>query len=363
MNKLGFGFLRLPQKGGGEFDWEALSQMVDLYIQSGKRFFDTCYTYLDGNSELGIKKCVTSRYPREAFELANKLPGYLCKTYDDCRKYFNEQLERCGVDYFDVYMLHWLNEKHYQISEKVDQFRFLRELREQGLAKRIGFSYHDSAALLERILSKHPEIDIVLLQINYLDWETAGIESRKCYEVCVKHGKTVMVMEPIKGGTLAQLPEEAVKLLHDIHEDWTPSDWALRFAQSLPEVEICLSGMNEISQIEANSKDFDPLTESELLALSKVREIIEMSTAVPCTGCRYCETHCPKQIAIPDYFKMYNEISRFPDDGWKIVPVYQQLALNSGKASDCISCRKCEAHCPQHIEISRIMKKVASTFE
>lgn len=207
MNKLGFGFLRLPNKNDGEFDWKAINEMVDLHIKNGILYFDTCYVYFDGNSELGIKKCVSSRYPRESFELANKLPGYLCKTYQDCWNYFNEQLERCGVDYFDVYMLHWLNEDNYKIAEKVDEFRFLQEVKAKGLAIKIGFSYHDSASLLSTILNRHLEIDVVLLQINYLDWDAAGIESRKCYEVCIKNGKKVIAMEPVKSGTLANMPE------------------------------------------------------------------------------------------------------------------------------------------------------------
>lgn len=252
------------------------------------------------------KKCVSSRYPRESFELANKLPGYLCKTYQDCWNYFNEQLERCGVDYFDVYMLHWLNEDNCKIAEKVHEFRFLQEVKAKGLAKKIGFSYHDSASLLSTILNRHPEIDVVLLQINYLDWDAAGIESRKCYEVCIKNGKKVIAMEPVKGGTLANIPEEAAKLLGEIHEDWSPSDWALRFVQSLPEVEICLSGMNTVDQVAANTRQFEPLTDRELFALSKVRDIIEKNTAVSCTGCRYCEPHCPQHIRISD---MMNQVA------------------------------------------------------
>lgn len=358
MNKLGFGFLRLPQKKHGSVDYGNVNQMVDIYMEKGIRHFDTCYTYMDGDSELAVKKCVSRRYPREAFKLTDKLPGYSCKKYSDCRKYFNKQLERCGVDYFDTYMLHWLNEENYRIAEEIDEFRFLREVKEEGLAKRIGFSYHGNAKLLDEILCAHPEVDVVLLQINYLDWETIGIESRKCYEVCVKHNKSITVMEPVKGGTLASVPGEAEGLMKSAHPDWSPADWAIRFAQSLPKVDVVLSGMNDVSQVEANTKQVEPLAENDIKILEEVRKIIEQNTAVPCTGCRYCEPHCPKKIVIADYFKIYNELSRFPDEGWKIRPVYNQLASENPNPSDCISCRSCEKYCPQQIKISEIMKEI-----
>ena len=362
MNKLGFGFLRLP-KIGDEYDWKTLCEMTDRFLSGGQNYFDTCYTYLNGNSELGIRKCVSERYPREQFQLAEKLPGYQCKSYEDAQRFFDEELERCGVEYFDVFMLHWLNGKNYEIAEKYDQFRFLQEKKAEGKAKRIGFSYHDSAALLDEILTAHPEIDVVQLQINYLDWETAGIESGKCYETCVRHGKKVIVMEPVKGGTLASLPEDAEAYLKKMHPDWTPADWALRFVQSLPEVEICLSGMNSMEQMEANLQPFEPLTAEEISYLMDVRPMIAKQTAIACTACRYCVTHCPQKILIPDVFKMYNEVCRYPADDWKIRPSYIQLTKNSGKASDCIACKNCERHCPQHLPISETMKLAAEKLE
>lgn len=362
INKLGFGFLRLP-KQGNEYDWETINRMVDVFMEQGGRYFDTCYTYLNGKSEEAIRRCVVERKNREQFLLAEKLPGYLFKSYKDCQVYFEEELLRCGVDYFDVLMLHWLNDKNYSIAEKYDEFRFLSEKKALGHAKRIGFSFHGNAALLDEILSRHPEVDLVLLQINYLDWESAGIESRKCYETCVKHGKKVIVMEPVKGGTLANLPAEAKDLLEQVHPDWTPADWALRFVQSLPEVEICLSGMNEVSQVEANIQPFEPLTETEKAVLMKVADIIEKNTAIACTGCQYCEPHCPSKITIAKFIKLYNEITRYPDDDWKIFPGYNHMTIVSGKASDCISCRNCEKHCPQNLKISEYMKMIADRFE
>ncbi len=361
MNKLGFGFLRLPMKNG-HVDLEKVNELVDCFMENGGNYFDTCYTYLNGESEAAVRECVVKRKARSSFQLAEKLPGYMCRSYEDCQKYFDQEQVRCGVDYFDVFMLHWLNGENYRTAEKYDEFRFLQEKKEEGKALRIGFSYHDNADLLDEILTRHPEVDLVLLQINYLDWDSAGIESGRCYETCVKHGKKVMVMEPVKGGTLARIPEEADRILRASHADWTPADWALRFAQSLPEVEIVLSGMNELEQVRRNLLDAEPLTEKDIGTLLSIRPFIIGDTAVPCTGCRYCVPHCPKDIAIPDYFRLYNEISRYPEDGWKIEPSYRHLAARKGRASDCITCRRCESYCPQKISIADQMERVARAF-
>ena len=361
-SKIGFGLLRLPEKEGG-LDWEKVNTLCDKYLELGGEYFDTCYTYMDGLSEMAVKRAVSMRKPRSSFKVIEKLPGYYCKSYGDCRKYFEEELKRCGVEYFDVFMLHWLNGENYEIAEKCEEFRFLEEVKKEGKALRTGFSFHDSADLLDRILTAHPEVDVVLLQINYLDWETAGIESRNCYEIAVRHGKKVFVMEPVKGGTLSDLPEEAEKILEEVHPEWTPSDWALRFVQSLLEVELCLSGMNEVSQIEANMKSFEPLNDSDIEALFRARDIIVRDTAVPCTGCRYCEEHCPMNIAIPEYFRMYNELKRYPEDDWKIQPAYEHMTLSRGKASECIGCGTCKEHCPQRIDIPGVIKDAASLLE
>ena len=362
INKLGFGFLRLPKKDG-ELDWQTICSMVDVFMGGGGVFFDTCYTYLDGLSEAAIHKCVVERKPRHSFRLCDKLPGYLFKSYEDCQKYFDEELSRCGVEWFDILMLHWLNDDNYAIAEKYDEFRFLREKKAEGKARRIGFSYHGDAALLDKILTGHPKVDVVLMQLNYLDWESEGIQSRKCYETCLCHGKSVMVMEPVKGGTLAKLPEDAEAKLRLRHPDWTPSDWALRFVQSLPGVEICLSGMGAVEQVQSNIQPFEPLTGEETALLAEVAEIIRGKTAIGCTGCGYCVNHCPKQIPIPKYIKLYNEITRDPGDDWKIIPTYHQMALSAGKASDCIGCHSCEKHCPQKLTISEHMKTIAKVFE
>ena len=361
MNKIGFGFLRIPMKKG-QFDQSAIQDLVDCYMENGGTYFDTCYTYLNGQSEAAIRECVVKRKPRHLFRLADKLPGYQCRSHEDCRKYFHRQLERCGVDWFDDYLLHWMNRDHYAIAEEYDEFRFLQEIKAEGKARRIGFSYHDDAALLDEILTRHPEIDLVLLQINYLDWDASGIESGKCYETCVKHGKTVMVMEPVKGGSLAKLPEEAETKLQQVHPDWTPSDWALRFAQSLPGTEIVLSGMNSLSQIQANLRSIDPLTEKEMELLMSIRSMIRGRTAIECTGCGYCVPHCPQGIAIPDFFALYNEMTGFPGDAWKVEPAWRNLMRRPGNPSACISCHRCEKHCPQHIPVAEKMKDLKIVY-
>lgn len=362
MNKLGFGFLRLPMNGH-EPKWDEINAMVDRFMEGGGNYFDTCWTYLDGQSQAAIRRCVVERKDRNSIMIADKLPGYQCKSKEDCQRYFENAMERCGVDYFDVFLLHWLNGANYEVAERLDEFAFIAEKKKEGKAKRIGFSYHDNASLLEEILTKHPEIDVVQLQINYLDWDSVGVESRKCYETCLKHGKRVIVMEPVRGGALAALPEEAEDILGAVHPDWSPADWALRFVQSLPQVEICLSGMNAMEQVEANIREFEPLTDEERALLLSICPIINRKTAIGCTGCRYCVTQCGKKIPIPDFFKLYNEIRRFPDDDWKIGNVYGQMIRTQGKASDCIGCGACAKKCPQKLDIPEFMKKVAEQFE
>ena len=228
---------------------------------------------------------------------------------------------------------------------------------------RIGFSYHDSAELLDRILTEHPNVDVVQIQLNYLDWDSAGIQSRLCYETCVKHGKKVIVMEPLKGGTLSSLPGEAEQALRAARPDWSAADWGLRFAQSMPEVETVLSGMVLPSQIRQNMEVPAVLTEEDRKTLFSVRGIITGKTSVACTGCRYCETHCPQRIPIPDYFAMFNELCRSPEDGWKILPSYESMSASRGRASECIGCGQCAEHCPQHLDIPRIMKEAAAALE
>lgn len=366
MNKLGFGFLRLPRlhaENEKNIDYKLLETMVDTFLERGGVYFDTAYTYLDGISEEAIRRTLVERYPRSHYQLADKLPGYLVKQREDCERFFQIQCQRCNVTWFDVYLLHWLNRKNYKIAEQFQEFVFLEQLKAAGKAKKIGFSYHGDAALLEEILNDHPEVDIVQLQINYLDWNDLAIDSKGCYEVAQRHGKEIVVMEPVKGGTLAALPEEAEALLRQVHPDESSASWALRFAQGLEQVATVLSGMNTLAQLEDNLRDTSPLTMEELRVLERVCEILNQTTAIPCTGCGYCVSHCPKKIPIPDCFRLYNSYARHPEEGWKIQPVYEKSTLQRGKASDCIGCRQCEKNCPQQISIPQWMIEIAAVME
>ncbi len=363
MNKLGFGFLRLPQAGSGSIDWPLLEAMVDEFLASGGTYFDTAYTYLDGKSEAALKRAVVERHPRSSFQIADKLPGWKVNRREDCERYFREQCERCGVDFFDVYLLHWLNQTNFAIAERYNEFDFLNRLKSEGRVGKTGFSYHGDAATLEKILQVHPDVDVVQLQINYLDWDDPAMEAHKCYDVAARYGKNIVVMEPVKGGALADLPDEAHQLLRQAAPSESAASWAIRFAQSLERVSIVLSGMNTMEQVQDNMRDMPPLSAGECALLEKVGAILEKSIAIPCTGCRYCVNGCPKGIAIPDYFRIYNAYHRFPSEGWKMTPVYAAIAQSNGKASDCIRCHACERNCPQQIPISQRLQEVAKALE
>lgn len=366
MNKTGFGFLRLPRRQPDEensVDEPLLNALADSFLLHGGNYFDTAYIYLGGASEEALRKCVVERYPRTAFRIADKLPGWEMTSHEQCFACFSEQLTRCGVTYFDVYLLHGLNEENYAICEKQDEFAFLRQIKAEGRARKIGFSYHDGPELLDRILTEHPETDYVQLQINYLDWDSAAIQSAKCYEIAVRHGKKVIVMEPVKGGSLATLPEQAETMLQTLRPGESPASWAIRFATNLDAVEIVLSGMNTMLQIEDNMRDFPPLNQEEYAALAGAAEIIRSRIAVSCTGCGYCLSHCPGHIPIPRYFALYNDYARNPEEGWKMENIYAGLAKKYAKASQCIGCGGCEKHCPQGLPVPTLLKDVAKAFE
>lgn len=363
MNKTGFGFLRLPRTAEDGIDYDILNPMADRFLELGGTYFDTAYTYLGGLGEEAIRKAVVERYPRDRFILADKLPGYKVRSYDECHTYFEEQCRRCGVDFFDVFLLHWLNGENYAIAQQQDEFRFLRQLKAEGKAKKIGFSYHDGPELLERILSDHPEVDIVQLQINYLDWDSVSLQASKLYEVAARHGKQIVVMEPVKGGSLANLPEDAVRLLKSLRPSESIASWAIRFATGLEHVAVVLSGMNTMEQMEDNMRHLEPLSEQEQAVLKACAGLIRSNTAIACTGCGYCAPDCPVTMPIPQLFALYNDHARSPGEDWKIQYVYDALAKKYAKASDCIGCRKCEKNCPQGIPITDYLNKVKAAFE
>lgn len=367
--KLGFGFMRLPTIGGNPLliDNKQVRKMADKFIAEGFTYFDTAYMYHGGLSEGALRKAVVERYPRDKFTIADKMPVSMVRTASGLERVFARQLKRCGVEFFDYYLLHNLGEENYRKAEAINAFEFIARKKEEGFIKKIGFSYHDSARLLDEILTAHPEVEFVQLQINYADWEHETIQSRKCYEVATAHGKPVIVMEPVKGGNLAHVPEDAEKLFKAYSPDMSAASWAIRFAASLDNVFMVLSGMSCEAQLDDNvayMKDFRPLDEEEKRIVFRVADMVTGNTAIPCTACAYCVDGCPKHIPIPQYFALYNAEKNFRSYMFSTQKEYYgNLVKTHGRAKDCIGCRKCEHACPQHLKVSELMKKVSKVFD
>lgn len=369
--KLGFGLMRLPSldpNDPSKIDLEQTKQMVDIFIEKGFTYFDTAWMYCGFQSESATKEVLVDRHSRDSYTLATKLHAGYIKTKEDRDRIFNEQRKKTGVSFFDYYLLHDVGVEHYEIYKKLDCFQWLREKKEQGLVKKIGFSFHDSAELLDKVLTEQPGMEFVQLQINYLDWESEGIQSRKCYEVAKKHNVPVIVMEPVKGGTLAKVPEEVEKIFKEYHPELSVPSWAIRFVASLDNVMMVLSGMSNMEQMIDNlsyMENFEPLSEKEQEIVLQAVDMINKNIAVPCTGCAYCTDGCPMHIAIPKYFSLYNaDLQEIKEKTWTPQgEYYDNLTKSFGKASDCIACGQCEAACPQHLPIIEHLKEVAAHFE
>ncbi len=369
MKKLGFGMMRLPllnEEDKKSIDKKTVCQMVDTFMERGFTYFDTAYMYHEYESERAMKDVLVTRKDRDSYTLASKLPVMQLKEKEDMERIFNEQREKCGVEYFDYYLLHALDAEHYKTVKRLDCFGFAMQKKAEGKVKHVGFSFHDSAEVLDQILTEHPEAEFVQLQLNYLDWEDEKVQSRKCYETAVKHGKKVVVMEPVKGGTLAKLPKKAEDVLKALHPDWSAASWAIRFVASLENVMVVLSGMSTPEQMDDNTaymKEFEPLTEKEKqVLLGEVVDSIHEAAKIPCTACRYCVEGCPMNIAIPEYFALYND--EITDKGNpEHAKRYAELTKEHGKASDCVECGQCEGACPQHLPAITWLKKVAEVFE
>ncbi len=370
MKKLGFGFMRLPvldENDTAKVDLELLCRMVDKFMDRGFTYFDTAYVYHKQQSEIYLRKALVERYPRDSFKIATKLPMPMVNSVEDNAKLFNEELEKCGVEYFDYYLLHAMNRERFEKAKKYSSFEFLKQMKAEGKIKHIGFSFHEDVTLLKEMLDTWPETEFVQLQINYLDWENPSIQAKECYELCTEYGKPVIVMEPVKGGSLVAIPDRATQLFKDYNPDASVASWAVRYAASLDNVMMVLSGMSNMEQLEDNTaymENFVPLNDAERAVIDRVVDIINSSIAVACTACGYCVDGCPNHIPIPKYFALYNAHLQALNKGFSTSQTYYaNMTASMPAASECIACGKCEKSCPQHLDIIQQLKNVAKELE
>lgn len=352
----GFGCMRLPMVDD-HVDYEKFNEMVDAFMEAGFNYFDTAHGYLNGQSEVALKKCLTSRYPRESYILTNKLSSWHFNSQEEILPLFQSQLDACGVDYFDFYLMHSQNRPSFEKYKQCQAYETCLELKKQGKIKHFGISFHDSAAVLDEILTQYPQIEVVQIQFNYVDYDDLSIQSKLCYEVCRKHNKAVIVMEPVKGGILINLPDEAKAILENLNGGSIAS-YAIRYAASFGGIVMVLSGMGNIDMVNDNisyMKEFKPLNKEEHQAIQEVVSVFKKQQLIACTACNYCGENCPKEIKIPAIFASYNGLNTHKDGGFKF---YYGLHTKQHPVSDCIKCGLCEKVCPQHLDIRNLLVKV-----
>ena len=363
--KLGFGLMRLPMKGN-EVDVGQTKEMVDLFMDSGFTYFDTAYLYIDGKSEETVKTAIVDRFPREKFQLSTKLPPWAgAANADDAKQMFWTSLKRTGAEYFDYYMLHNLGASRINVFYEYGLWDYALELKQKGLIRHVGFSFHDKASVLDELLTKHPEMDFVLLQINYADWNSGAVQSRLCYETALKHNKPIIVMEPVKGGMLANLAPEVKAVFDEANTGLSYSSWAIRFAASLENIITVLSGMSTLDQVKDNvsyMKDFRPLDENERAVIAKAQEALSKLPSIPCTSCEYCLPDCPENIPISGILDTINREMVYRDPTAAKFGYFWETQFG-GKGSDCVECGKCEEVCPQQIKITELLKEAAAKYE
>lgn len=368
-SKFGFGCMRLPltdENNPASVDQELFNQMVDRYMEKGFNYFDTSYAYHGGVSETAIRKAVVERYPRESFQICDKMPTWALTSEEDNDKFVNEMLERLAIDYFDVFFIHNINVPWLKLAEKCNTFEYIKKMKENGVARKIGFSFHDDSKLLKKVLDKYGDfLDIAQLELNYLDWDDPSIEARKCYELCVEHGLDVYVMEPLKGGVIVNLPDEIKNDFEEFNPDKSIASFAIRFCASLDNVKMVLSGMSKMSDLDDNIdtyENFEPLTDNESEFLENMALKLREKVAVPCSECGYCIDACPEMIPIPEYFNIYNTSKNQPQSNiYRLY--YDKLGDEKVPASECTYCGTCIEHCTQKIDIPEELEKLCEHFE
>lgn len=367
--KLGFGLMRLPKLPSGEIDLEQTKEMVDLFIGEGLTYFDTAYVYDNGKSEEAAREALVYRHPRKSFTMATKLNVGAgdCKCEEDAKKQFYTSLERTGAGYFDYYLLHCILRDNYKKYEEYHIWEFVKELKEKGLIKHYGFSFHADPELLEQVLTEHPDVEFVQLQLNYADWESENVQSRKCYEIARKHKKSIVVMEPLKGGALANPPEEVKKVFDATGSKASYASWGIRYVAGMEGILTVLSGMSTVEQVKDNLSymaKFKPMEENELAVIEKAKEALKSVKGIECTACHYCTEGCPVSMPIPEIFSAANK--KYKNlDGWNAKIEYGKAISVDGvaKASDCTACGQCESACPQHLPIISLLSDCAKDFE